>query len=604
MLRMRWKCFRGFAFLFVVAGLIAMSGAGLAASWTYPRGDVPYKQILDGVVVNEPNGMELESPARFDVIWIANTGEDTVSKLRVDKDDPSKILEIARYRTWFDEGTHGYEQGPAPSRIAVDRDGNAYVLNQMYPDAKGNKRSAVLIKILSSDYIDRNCDGQIQTSSGGAAIKLEDKNGNGKLDDEELADERVAWAREVGPPGGLGKALCIDPDGSIWVGLHDGKQYWVLDSDGTSDDLPIAVDYRPLGCDVTTVVDSSTNETKRLLFGVDDGSDSPPAKVVSLDIDNVSNQKEETYATKGWMPYALALGNGKVYVAQRNESSPSKATYLEVSIDVTATARLSDSVPFDSLAIAVDRQGNIVTFEDRAFVGSFVEKFTTAGKPVWRQPNPGTGIGGLVVDNDNKIWVISRDNSLVTILQEDGTPIPDAQIKVGAAPWTYGDPLGFGGGKGSWVVVTDSRKPGTEWQKISWIASAVEDGIEVRARAADDEAGLCDGLYESVTNGVELNEISGQFIQIEVSFTADVNGESPLLDKLVVESIEPEPEPEPVPGDLNGDGLLNAKDYYAFIATYLKCNGRTGYLPAADYDGDSCITYGDFMIWYRYYVNR
>jgi hypothetical protein len=72
------------------------------------------------------------------------------------------------------------------------------------------------------------------------------------------------------------------------------------------------------------------------------------------------------------------------------------------------------------------------------------------------------------------------------------------------------------------------------------------------------------------------------------------------LSGLTVESFEP----EPVPGDLTGDGILDIADYYAFIGTYARCAGDEGYLPAADYNGDSCINVADFRTWYGYFLNR
>ena len=56
-------------------------------------------------------------------------------------------------------------------------------------------------------------------------------------------------------------------------------------------------------------------------------------------------------------------------------------------------------------------------------------------------------------------------------------------------------------------------------------------------------------------------------------------------------------------GDLTGDGVLNADDYTAFRSSLGKCSGDEGYIADADYDGDGCITYADYRIWYGYYRN-
>ena len=55
----------------------------------------------------------------FPLLWIANAGEDTVSKIDVDLPSPAFIpdggCEVARYETWFSTGVHGAFTGPAPS---------------------------------------------------------------------------------------------------------------------------------------------------------------------------------------------------------------------------------------------------------------------------------------------------------------------------------------------------------------------------------------------------------------------------------------------------------------------------------------------------------
>jgi hypothetical protein len=56
-------------------------------------------------------------------------------------------------------------------------------------------------------------------------------------------------------------------------------------------------------------------------------------------------------------------------------------------------------------------------------------------------------------------------------------------------------------------------------------------------------------------------------------------------------------------GDLTGDGVLSADDYTTFRSSLGKCSGDEGYIADADYDGDGCITYADYRIWYGYYRN-
>jgi hypothetical protein len=168
------------------------------------------------------------------VMWIANAGEDTVSRW-----DTETNKEIARYHTGFGPpANHGAYSGPAPSRTAVDLDGNCYVANRHF-----DQLPAEVMKILVDDFIDRNGNNVVDTSTdinGDGTITpdemlpMTDTNGNGLIDQNEITDERVAWVAAVGPNGGLGRCLAIDGDGDIWVGLYTAREFWkVSGADGS-----------------------------------------------------------------------------------------------------------------------------------------------------------------------------------------------------------------------------------------------------------------------------------------------------------------------------------------------------------------------------------
>jgi len=54
---------------------------------------------------------------------------------------------------------------------------------------------------------------------------------------------------------------------------------------------------------------------------------------------------------------------------------------------------------------------------------------------------------------------------------------------------------------------------------------------------------------------------------------------------------------QPVPGDLDGDGDVDTDDRAVFLSTYGRCEGNPAFLPAADYDGDGCVTLPDYQAW-------
>lgn len=75
-------------------------------------------------------------------------------------------------------------------------------------------------------------------------------------------------------------------------------------------------------------------------------------------------------------------------------------------------------------------------------------------------------------------------------------------------------------------------------------------------------------------------------------------------DKIKEAACEVEPNSlacNPVPGDINGDGLVDDLDYQALRSSLGKCAGDEGYLASADFNGNDCVAYDDYQIWYRDY---
>jgi hypothetical protein len=62
--------------------------------------------------------------------------------------------------------------------------------------------------------------------------------------------------------------------------------------------------------------------------------------------------------------------------------------------------------------------------------------------------------------------------------------------------------------------------------------------------------------------------------------------------------------PKPVthiPGDLSGDSVIDIGDYHAFRKSIGTCTADQHFNPEADYDGDGCVSYRDYRIWYAQY---
>lgn len=60
----------------------------------------------------------------------------------------------------------------------------------------------------------------------------------------------------------------------------------------------------------------------------------------------------------------------------------------------------------------------------------------------------------------------------------------------------------------------------------------------------------------------------------------------------------------PVQGDLDGDGSVTLSDYTKFRSSLGKCAGAAGFISAADYDQDGCVSNRDYKTWLTYYRKR
>lgn len=57
-------------------------------------------------------------------------------------------------------------------------------------------------------------------------------------------------------------------------------------------------------------------------------------------------------------------------------------------------------------------------------------------------------------------------------------------------------------------------------------------------------------------------------------------------------------------GDINGDGRVDMLDYNMQRAALGSCVGSTRYVPAANFDSDTCITQQDYKLWYAIYKSQ
>ncbi|MCV2422747.1 hypothetical protein [Paucibacter sp. DJ2R-2] len=557
---------------------LTLAGGALAGSKTYTFDADFDLGLLSGVNHAAPNNNQLQLNTvgtTFPVMWIANAGEDTVSKF-----DTNSNVELARYRTWFGPaGQAGHVNhlgnayaGPAPSRTSVDINGNAYVLNRWFEN-----RKPVLLKLLAEGFIDRNGNGVMDTSNGSTPLPMADTNGNGQIDDNEITDERVAWAVQVGDQNGLGRALCIGTDGNLWVGMFNTQRYYKYSSnDGSLLAGPVATtptagqpssgSWQPYGC----LIDKNGVLWSASLGG-------PLGKITNT----ASNTGPYTVASFPGGMYGIALGNDKVYTGSNNR----------VFDPATNTSAAIGGLSVSSAGIVVDGSGNIIAGTNT------VQKVSPSGVTLWTAPLQAGGAYsvGIQVDANNDIFQIGYGSNRVHKYRgTDGAPM--GTFPVGSVPYTYSDAAGFAARNsttptGTWTVTYDSGAAGTAWDRINWTDSVPAGAaIVVQYRTADVAANLAAQAYQTVSKNVPFTA-SGKFIQVLTRLNASTTNASPVLFDLTIKTkvtacdVDLDGDVDTAdmaliragigqvpaagdPRDGNGDGVIDARDVRACT---LKC---------------------------------
>jgi hypothetical protein len=375
-------------------------------------------------------------------IYVGNTGEDTVSKI-----DVATNQEVARYAAWFTSGSNSIpyrvyantSAGPAPSRIATDAAGNAYVLDRFFdqPPPAGQTTPVshlpVLLKIAATGGVSGS------TTSAGPVLQMLDNNPtDNHISPGEATDVRILWAKEIGATGhwpagdegALGRALCMDTTGNLWVGMFNSSRYYqVSPATGTVIGGPINTPgHTPYGCQV---------DTNGILWSAGVSN-----SLAEIDTKNLSTPAKIHYHSG--LNYAVAVSNDcsstppKVKVYLSDQTGKNYITYDPQALAFTYPP--PGITPFNvaSYAIAVDSQGNIIS----GAVNGRVMKISPTGSVIWDTGSGGqpvTNLHGLIVDGNDDIWAVNCANvgQAIKYTGASGAWTPGQTVKIGRLPYTY-----------------------------------------------------------------------------------------------------------------------------------------------------------------------
>ena len=581
---------------------VALSIAGghaLAASTVYTfNADFGLGTLAGVNYTLVPNQLQLNVTGQsFPILWIANAGEDTLSKVDSAQVGSSPGRELARYRTWFNAGTHSHDawNGAAPSRTAVDTTGNAYVANRGFQSA-GYPGWAYVFKILNTTAVERNgtpgvqtsadtsADGQIQS---GEMLPLVDSNSNGIIDPGEIQDERIAWAVRV-PDGvykdgsgnviaprqnALARALCIGTDGNLWVGMYNRAEYWKISAvDGHTIAGPVAAPSNNYGC----LIDQNGT-----LWGANWSNG------ILTRIDNTTSDTGPHTATSIAMPnavYGLALRRDAATNVTHVIMGGSCNSYVDYNAATNSWTKPA-VVNHCTYAVGTDNDGNILVSKTNGGVA----KFRPDGTVIW---DKGSQVGasdsrGVIADANNDIWQVHRgSNNMAKYKGSDGAFL--GVIGIGAEPYTYSDASGTAAlsittKTGNWSVVKDGGAAGTLWGTVSWNAS-IPTGASVATEVRASDNPVPTGAWQAVGSGTPFT-LNGRYLEVRVTLNANPQNESPLVyDVTVANTALPK-------CDIDRDGDIDQVD----LSLISRARGKvaTGANDPRDADGNGLITPND-----------
>ena len=447
----------------------------------------------EGTEVEPGRGVTLgQSAWSLPFIWVANSAENTVSKLNT-----SNGAELGRYRMPPGSGS--------PSRTAVDLDGNVWA---------GNRSGGTLVKIAvaEADCIDRNNNGQIDTSR--------DANNNNRIDGNEImaanADECVVLV--VNPPGNCVRAVAIDAENRVWAGMWDESRYYVIN--GTTGQITGSVDSggNPYGA----VIDGNN------LWSSNRGN----GTLTRINVQQV--QRTGTWSVPGSNLYGIGVDpEGDVWIGQY-----SSGTVAEFN---------PRSQSFRRISLMGYPRGIAITGAGEVFVGLYsanrIGRINSRTGAVLGQYGVGqTGVIGVALDDQGFVWGVNYSSQSATKMRQNGQVV--SSHPVGSGPYTYSDMTGqalrtFTVRNGTWRRRFDTGREAGDaiFHHANWTGDMpAETRIRLRFRSGRTPAETDAADYGPWTelNPAPISVPMGRYLDVQVGLISNGREARPFFRDVVI----------------------------------------------------------------------
>lgn len=504
----------------------------------------------EGVIVAPDGSLRLgSSTTEADFAWVANTRYGTLTKL-----DLTNGSQLGEYDCVLLDGTNGGQdldvecdsetQGNCPSRTAVDLRGNVFVANRAF----ANQGTVTKIAGREEDCVDRNGNGRIDTSS--------DRDGDGVIETDVAGeflgqdDECILWTVNVGGINGIPRAVAIDAEGDVWVGLNGAQSVVKIDPNTGATLRTVNVGGRNFSPYGAAIASDGTVWFTEAFTG----------RILSIDVATSAIGVVRVAESRGADcrgSYGIAVDlEDRVWLAGIScpvafRYDPIGDSWFEVALPDSGATR----------GIAADDLGNIYVGASHEFInvgvigvdiGPVVSRLTrfraedgselrVFGGPD-ETPLPGAGTVGVGLDASRNVWMINQDSASATRLNPETGEA--REFPVGDTPYTYSDFTGFAlrtftvpNGFLRTVVEGCSAGP-TEWETFTWDAATPgPTRIEFRIRTAGTREALSSATWLGplTDNPIDLSSIgNGRFMEVEATLVSGDEERTPRLNRIDV----------------------------------------------------------------------
>lgn len=445
------------------------------------RGGAWDEGVHRNVVTGNDHGVYLPPPpARNEYVWIANSPQDSVSKVRA-----SDGVEVGRFLV-----------GDNPSRTAVDGNGDAWIA------MRGGLNDTAKSPIASQPFenvvkIDGSCTPTIQPPFM----------------------TRECILLDIPDVGNLLRGLAIDARGDVWVGAHGSQEVVHLDGQtGVIIDRIELGDTRPYGMAV--------DEWGYVWIASRLGSETVVRYDPALDVLLTFDTNEDI---KAW-PYGIAAdGNGRVWFgSERSHIFSINTDTLEYGPEYT--------VGTTTRGLAVDDEGKIWvadSSEDAAIRvdpddGEILASVMVPSEPV-----------GVAIDHDGFLWAVSQIGETASKIDMNGRVVDTVEGL--NSPYTYSDMTGsafrvFRRLRGLYQATFGNGVMDSRWTQVRWTGE-VPDSTSVVVRLRAGNFTPLDGEWTEVefTDASAPLDLVGRSLEVQIVMTAEVRDEVPYIDQLQFE---------------------------------------------------------------------